>query len=170
MDRLNCITLTGEFIMSILTNLKSKVYNIFRKKVDEITIDDEIRERIKKAKEIIDETNKKIQIYKSGNIEVADIVKDWNLDFFLGNAIKKLLASTKVKNKLEYIKSALWYLDKYVEINNNNKIVITPNKIPVTAVIIEWELSNEMALILKDLLTGNIEGVLIALANSIIKK
>lgn len=52
--------------------------------------------------------------YKQGSIEVIDIIEGAKLGFHLGNAVKYILRAEH-KGKLEDIKKARWYLDRYIE-------------------------------------------------------
>lgn len=58
--------------------------------------------------------------YNIGKIEVIDVIKDWKLDFCLGNAVKYIArAGHKDKNKtLEDLNKAVWYIQYYI---NNYK-------------------------------------------------
>lgn len=58
--------------------------------------------------------------YTDGNIEVIDFIEDKNLGFHLGNAVKYISrAGKKDKSKTaEDIKKAIWYLNRYLEVNH----------------------------------------------------
>ena len=58
--------------------------------------------------------------YTDGKIEVIDYIEDKNLGFHLGNAVKYISrAGKKDKSKTaEDIKKAIWYLNRYLEVNH----------------------------------------------------
>ena len=58
--------------------------------------------------------------YTDGNIEVIDFIEDKKLGFHLGNAVKYISrAGKKDKSKTaEDIKKAIWYLNRYLEVNH----------------------------------------------------
>ena len=58
--------------------------------------------------------------YNTGKIEVITVIEDWNLDFYLGNALKYIARAGR-KNKAEYITDlgkAIWYLDRLIELES----------------------------------------------------
>lgn len=57
--------------------------------------------------------------YNMGNIEVVDVIEDWNLGFCLGNAIKYIGRADHQGNKMQDLKKALWFLER--EINSLEK-------------------------------------------------
>jgi len=54
--------------------------------------------------------------YNVGQIEVIDVIEDWNLDFHLGNAVKYIARAEHKNNALEDISKAQWYLDRAREL------------------------------------------------------
>ena len=52
--------------------------------------------------------------YNQGTIECSDYIKDQSLDFFEGNVVKYVVRH-KVKNGLEDLKKAKWYLNYMIE-------------------------------------------------------
>lgn len=54
--------------------------------------------------------------YNHGNIEVIDVIEDWDLDFHLGNAIKYIARAEHKGKYKEDIKKAIWYLNRKLEI------------------------------------------------------
>lgn len=52
--------------------------------------------------------------YNNGKIEVIDFILDQKLNFLEGNIIK-YLSRYKMKNKMEDLNKAKWYLDKLIE-------------------------------------------------------
>lgn len=60
--------------------------------------------------------------YTDGKIEVIDFIEDKNLGFHLGNAVKYISrAGKKDKSKTaEDIKKAIWYLNRYLEVNHDS--------------------------------------------------
>lgn len=55
--------------------------------------------------------------YKSGKMEVIDIIEEFNLNFHLGNSVKYILrAGKKDKNKyVQDLEKAIWYLKREIE-------------------------------------------------------
>lgn len=53
--------------------------------------------------------------YNHGNIEVIDVIEDWDLDFHLGNAIKYIARAEHKGSYKEDIKKAIWYLERKLE-------------------------------------------------------
>tara|TARA_R100000664_G_scaffold11635_1_gene18867 strand:+ start:1228 stop:1473 length:246 start_codon:yes stop_codon:yes gene_type:complete len=49
--------------------------------------------------------------YNSGKIEVIDAIRDWDLDFCLGNVIKYIARHKHKENSLQDLKKAKWYLE-----------------------------------------------------------
>lgn len=52
--------------------------------------------------------------YNKGKIEVIDFIEDQGLSFHLGNVIKYVARAGAKGNKLEDLKKAQWYLDRYI--------------------------------------------------------
>ena len=52
--------------------------------------------------------------YTRGNIEVIDIIEDQQLPYHLGNVIKYIARAGHKGDKLEDLKKARWYLDRYI--------------------------------------------------------
>lgn len=52
--------------------------------------------------------------YNRGKIEVIDFIEDQGLSFHLGNVIKYITRAGSKGNKLEDLKKAQWYLDRYI--------------------------------------------------------
>lgn len=52
--------------------------------------------------------------YNRGKIEVIDFIEDQGLSFHLGNVIKYIARAGSKGNKLEDLKKARWYLDRYI--------------------------------------------------------
>lgn len=53
--------------------------------------------------------------YTRGNIEVIDFIEDQQLPYHLGNVIKYIARAGHKGDKLEDIKKARWYLDRYIK-------------------------------------------------------
>ena len=67
------------------------------------------------------------QHYKSGGIEVIDVIEAFSLGFHLGNAAKYILrAGRKTADAKEDIQKAVWYLERYCksEIRNQKSEII----------------------------------------------
>jgi hypothetical protein len=56
--------------------------------------------------------------YYRKNIEVADFIEEYELNYFEGNVIKYVVRH-KEKNGLEDLKKAQWYLNRLIEKYNN---------------------------------------------------
>lgn len=52
--------------------------------------------------------------YNRGKIEVIDFIEDQGLSFHLGNVIKYVARAGSKGDKLEDLKKARWYLDRYI--------------------------------------------------------
>lgn len=52
--------------------------------------------------------------YNRGKIEVIDFIEDQGLSFHLGNVIKYVTRAGAKGDKLEDLKKARWYLDRYI--------------------------------------------------------
>nr|DAP61057.1 MAG TPA: nucelotide kinase [Caudoviricetes sp.] len=52
--------------------------------------------------------------YNKGKIEVIDFIEDQGLSFHLGNVIKYVARAGAKGDKLEDLKKARWYLDRYI--------------------------------------------------------
>lgn len=52
--------------------------------------------------------------YNKGKIEVIDFIEDQGLSFHLGNVIKYVARAGSKGDKLEDLKKARWYLDRYI--------------------------------------------------------
>ena len=53
--------------------------------------------------------------YNTGKLEVIDIIEDWKLEFHCGNAVKYIGRHKHKGNPTEDIKTAIWYLQRYLE-------------------------------------------------------
>ena len=52
--------------------------------------------------------------YTFGNIEVIDVIEDWQLEFHVGNVIKYIARAKYKGRELEDLKKAQWYLNRKV--------------------------------------------------------
>lgn len=52
--------------------------------------------------------------YNKGKIEVIDFIEDQQLPFHLGNIVKYIARAGSKGDKLEDLKKARWYLDRYI--------------------------------------------------------
>lgn len=52
--------------------------------------------------------------YNKGKIEVIDFIEDQGLSFHLGNVVKYVARAGSKGDKLEDLKKAQWYLDRYI--------------------------------------------------------
>ena len=53
--------------------------------------------------------------YNKGKIEVIDFIEDQQLPFHLGNVVKYIARAGSKGDKLEDLKKARWYLDRYIK-------------------------------------------------------
>ena len=53
--------------------------------------------------------------YKSGGIEVIDVIEAFELNFRLANVIKYVLRAGRKGDALEDLKKAAWYLDREID-------------------------------------------------------
>jgi hypothetical protein len=53
--------------------------------------------------------------YTFGQIEVIEVIEDWNLDYHRGNAVKYIARAPHKGNELEDLEKAQWYLDRAIE-------------------------------------------------------
>lgn len=52
--------------------------------------------------------------YRSGGIEVIDVIDAFDLGFRLGNAVKYILRAGRKGSALEDLKKARWYLEREI--------------------------------------------------------
>lgn len=50
--------------------------------------------------------------YNAGELEVIDVIEDWELDFHLGNAVKYIARANHKDSFEKDIKKAIWYLER----------------------------------------------------------
>lgn len=50
--------------------------------------------------------------YKSGGMEVIDVLEAFNLNFRLANCVKYILRAGRKEDALEDLKKARWYFDR----------------------------------------------------------
>ena len=55
------------------------------------------------------------QHYKSGGIEVIDVIEAFELNFRLANVIKYVLRAGRKGDALEDLEKAAWYLDREID-------------------------------------------------------
>lgn len=53
--------------------------------------------------------------YNSGDLEVIDIIEDWDLGFHDGNALKYIARHKHKENPEKDIEKAIWYLERHLE-------------------------------------------------------
>jgi len=53
--------------------------------------------------------------YKSGSMEVIDVIESFGLGFCLGNSIKYILRAGKKGNAKQDLQKAIWYLTRAIE-------------------------------------------------------
>ncbi len=52
--------------------------------------------------------------YRTGPIEVIEVIEGWNLGYHLGNVIKYLLRAPHKGEQLQDLQKAQWYLERYI--------------------------------------------------------
>lgn len=52
--------------------------------------------------------------YKKGKFKVWDVILDWGLDYFLGNAVKYIARCEHKGRKIEDLRKAIAYLEKKI--------------------------------------------------------
>lgn len=55
------------------------------------------------------------QHYTHGNIEIIDVIEDWNLDWCLANVVKYIGRIGHKGNDIEDLKKAAWYLNRKIK-------------------------------------------------------
>ena len=60
--------------------------------------------------------------YNFGNIEVIDVIEDWNLPYHEGNVVKYVARARYKGNELEDLRKARFYLDRKIKILESEKI------------------------------------------------
>lgn len=58
--------------------------------------------------------------YKHGGLETIDVIEAWKLGFHEGNIIK-YLSRWKKKNGVQDLKKAMWYLQRLIDLQLENK-------------------------------------------------
>lgn len=53
--------------------------------------------------------------YTTGNIEVIDFIEDKQLGYHLGNVVKYISRAEHKGTKIQDLKKAQWYLNRYVQ-------------------------------------------------------
>ena len=53
--------------------------------------------------------------YNSGRYETIDVIDDWKLDFYCGNAIKYISRHKYKGQPKQDIEKAIWYLTRYLQ-------------------------------------------------------
>lgn len=53
--------------------------------------------------------------YNAGKFEVIDVIEDWKLPYHLGNVVKYVARAEYKGERLQDLKKALWYLNRYIE-------------------------------------------------------
>lgn len=53
--------------------------------------------------------------------EAYRVIEAWDLGFYLGNVVKYIARCERKGNKLEDLKKAQWYLNRYIELTQENQ-------------------------------------------------
>ena len=59
--------------------------------------------------------------YTQGTIETIKFIEDKALDYHLGNVVKYITRAKFKGKELEDLKKAQWYLNRYIELKENEK-------------------------------------------------
>jgi len=85
--------------------------------------------------------------YTFGSIEVIDVIEGWGLPFHIANAVKYVARCDKKGKKLEDLKKAKWYIDRYLNFHKKNMTmpqggswVAQNNSLYITTVLDDWKL------------------------------
>ena len=78
-------------------------------------------------KKIIDNINHPAH-YTDGGIETIDFIESKNLPYHLGNVIKYISRAGKKNDRIEDLKKAQWYLNRYIKISEDNTKCIKKEK------------------------------------------
>lgn len=94
----------------VISKMESTVKGISIKKNDIKDISVTTDKEPKTISNVIDHPSH----YNRGKIEVIDFIEDQGLSFHLGNVIKYIARAGSKGDKLEDLKKARWYLDRYI--------------------------------------------------------
>ena len=93
--------------------------------------------------------------YTFGTIEVIDVIEGWNLPFHIANSVKYVARCDKKGKKIEDLKKAKWYVDRYLSYHKKNLSMprgtswIAQNEDPyITTVLDDWKLEGPVRQIL----------------------
>lgn len=79
---------------------------------------EELAEPVDRAQEICTQIKNNVYNvphYNQGNIEVIDVIEDWDLGFHEGNIIKYVARAKHKGEELEDLEKAKWYLERLIE-------------------------------------------------------
>lgn len=110
----NIETITNEFIEDseeFINKEKIKIPKFNPKIYENLKITCEGQEILNKEKEMI--THPKH--YNMGKYEPIDVIRDWKLNFNLGNTVKYIARAEYKNNALEDLKKARFYLDYEIQ-------------------------------------------------------
>lgn len=94
----------------VISKMETTMKEIIVKKDDVKDISVTTDKKPKTISNIIDHPSH----YNRGKIEVIDFIEDQGLSFHLGNVIKYVTRAGSKGDKLEDLKKARWYLDRYI--------------------------------------------------------
>ncbi len=101
-----------------IKNEVNETINMILNPVDESTSNDEYDISITKHDYFLSKSNvDHPQHYHPGQYEAIKVIDAWELDFYLGNALKYISrAGLKDKDKeIEDLQKAIWYIQKFIE-------------------------------------------------------
>jgi len=58
--------------------------------------------------------------YQGNQIEVIDVIEEFNLNFCMGNAIKYILRADYKENDIQDLEKALWYIQRELDFRYGN--------------------------------------------------
>jgi len=101
--------------------------------------------------------------YTFSNIEVIDVIEDFNLPYHLGNVIKYIARFDKKGSCLENIRKAIWYLERYKKITCCDNVwgfSSLSNKYSIKDILDEWKLNKNLSKVIENVLMGRISDAL----------
>jgi len=96
--------------------------------------------------------------YTFSNIEVIDVIEDWNLNYHIGNVIKYIARAGKKGSFDIDIKKAIWYIDRFMKLKGREKFDSIDEKVvkyKLDVVVKEWNLDNRLASIVRNIFEGD---------------
>jgi hypothetical protein len=115
------------------------------------------------------------QHYTNGKYEVIEVIEDWRVCYHLGNVIKYIARHQYKEHPIEDLRKAEWYLKRLIDFQNKftyeHLCQISKSRATDTfeEIMIDWALSADLIIVLKNIIERNFEKSLEVLSNYIIK-